>query len=99
MTNSQGRNNDTVVIDPNEEIQFILDKCTENNVNNGSRENIIRVINLYYYELLNIDPNPENHYDNMVNILNLDLDLIQKIWTYQFEFLDSKGLVIHYPDS
>ena len=83
-----------VVIDSNEEIQFILDKCIENNVNNCSRENVERVLNLYYNELNNIDPNPENHYNTMVTRLNLDIDLIQKIWEYQIQFLDSKGILV-----
>ena len=82
-----------VEIDANEEIQFILDKCIENNVNNCSRENVERVLNLYYNELINIDPNSENHYNTMVTRLNLDIDLIRKIWEYQFEFLDFKGLI------
>jgi len=51
-----------------------------------------------YHELLNIDPNPENHYTNMASILNLDLYLIQKIWNYQLEFLNTKVLVVKCPD-
>jgi hypothetical protein len=98
MTISQNINSNNLVIDPNEEIQFILDKCIENNVDNSSRENVTRIVNLYYYELLNIDPNPENHYSDMAATLNLDLNLIQKIWNYQLEFLDTKGLVVKCPD-
>ena len=66
----------------------------ENNVNNCSRENVENVLNLYYNELNNIDPNPENHYNTMVTRLNLDIDLIQKIWEYQIQFLDSKGILV-----
>ena len=98
MTNPQDSNSNNTIIDPNEEIQFISDKCIENNVNNSSRENVIRIINLYYDELLNIDPNPENHYNIMVTRLNLDLDLINKIWDYQLQFLYTKGLVVDNTD-
>jgi hypothetical protein len=51
---------------------------------------------MYYKKIFtnNIDPNPVNHYNTMVTRLNLDIDLIQKIWEYQIQFLDSKGILV-----
>ena len=82
------------LINPEEEVDFISERYLESGYQGYSKENIEKVLNLYYYKLSQIDPDPVKHYKTMERKLNFSGKFIKLIWGYQLEFLISKGIAI-----
>ena len=76
-----------IIIDGNEEEDFIVDKCK----GQCTRKDIAQILNLYYESDMQGDP--ANHYKRIAKETNVSLEIIELVFDYQFEFLKEKGLV------
>lgn len=77
------------IINAFDEIKYISSRY-----NILTKKQIAHIINTYYFLAKYTHKyNPEDHYNTIANVMNINNDTIIDIFNLQLEFLNSKGLI------
>lgn len=77
------------IISVSDEIKYVSSRY-----NTITKKQVAHIINTYYFlAKYTYKYNPEDHYNTIANIMNINIDTIIDIFNLQLEFLNSKGLI------
>ena len=77
------------IISASDEIKYVSSRY-----NTITKKQVAHIINMYYFLAEHTHKyNPEDHYNTIANIMNINNETIIDIFNLQLEFLNSKGLV------